>query len=1000
MRKWTRYFILSVLITVLTFSQIHMGVAAEETNNSKNKTIRVKEGTNMSVAVSPDGKSLVIELQGGLWSLSGKGGEAKRISDNFDDPSVPDWSPDGSKIAYQSYRSGNYHIWTMNPDGSEKEQLTTGIYDHREPSYSPDGSRVAFSADRDGSYDIWVLDLKTEELTQWTDSPEEEFYPTWSPDGKEIAFVVGGDSNGKRIDVVNENNERRTITTVEDGKVLSPSWSPNGKDIAYVLQVDSRSELIIDGENVTGGEDVFPFPVKWTSGDEMIYTADGKIKQRNLNEQESRSIPFEAEIPIDQPEYNHKKYDFDSKKPMPVTGIVDPELSPDGKTIAFVALNDLWLLEVGKNKPKQLTNDSYFEANPAWSPDGTKLAYSSDKAGSEDIYILDVKTGNEQRLTSEAGAEVAASWSPDGKKIAFQDQEGATYIITIETGEIEQILKPMWEPGHPTWGPEGKTIAIAALKQFSNRFREGLSQILTVDLETGEQTYVDPAKSKSLSNRSNSGPVWSPDGKHMAFIIESTLWVMPVDQKGNPMGQARKITEEVAESPSWSGDSKTLLYVSNGELRTIQMNGDAPKKVPFKMTWKADQPNGITVIHAGKLWDGESKELKHNMDIIVQGNRIKEIKPHEKPHHGNNFIDASDQTVIPGLWDAHVHQALESAFLGSRQGRQLLSFGITSTVSMGEPAYLALEDREASASGARVAPRFFASGEPIDGSRVYYNFMRPTTSEDQLINLELKRAEELNYDILKTYVRMPFNYQTIAINYGHELGIPTFSHYFYPSIGFGQDGTSHVSATQRLGFSRSQSFTKLSYEDVTKLAAESGMAVTSTLFSSKTLLEFDPALLSDPRVKTLYTPYQYEAITKHYSNATTTDQTVTRTGLEREVSLLKDIMDAGGTILGGTDMPLDNVAVSLHLNIRAMVRYGMTPYEALRTVTYLPAKRFGAEDDLGTIESGKLADLVFVDGDPLQNIDDAANVQMVMKNGKVYLMDNLLEPYKNTDETN
>lgn len=199
MRKWTRYFILSVLITALTFSQIHMGVAAEETNNSKNKTIRVKEGTNMSVAVSPDGKSLVIELQGGLWSLSGKGGEAKRISDNFDDPSVPDWSPDGSKIAYQSYRSGNYHIWTMNPDGSEKEQLTTGIYDHREPSYSPDGSRVAFSADRDGSYDIWVLDLKTEELTQWTDSPEEEFYPTWSPDGKEIAFVVGGDSNGSAL---------------------------------------------------------------------------------------------------------------------------------------------------------------------------------------------------------------------------------------------------------------------------------------------------------------------------------------------------------------------------------------------------------------------------------------------------------------------------------------------------------------------------------------------------------------------------------------------------------------------------------------------------------------------------------------------------------------------------------------------------------------------------------------------------------------------------------
>ncbi|QKY70263.1 hypothetical protein [Lentibacillus sp. CBA3610] len=110
--------------------------------------------------------------------------------------------------------------------------------------------------------------------------------------------------------------------------------------------------------------------------------------------------------------------------------------------------------------------------------------------------------------------------------------------------------------------------------------------------------------------------------------------------------------------------------------------------------------------------------MRENVDIIVKGNRIEDVRPHDESHKGE-YVDASDLTVIPGLWDAHVHQELSALFLGGCQGRQLLSFGITSTISVGDPAYRSIEDREAITSGACVAPRLFASGEPIDGSRVW-----------------------------------------------------------------------------------------------------------------------------------------------------------------------------------------------------------------------------------------------------------------------------------------
>ena len=956
-------------------------------------SVRIGEGTNISAHVSPDGQWVAFDLVTAIWTVPITGGPARRLTGDDVDASLPTWSPDGRTLVFQAYRDGNYHLWTARPDGTQLRQLTSGRFDHREPRFSPDGTQIAFASDRGsdqgaaGSYGVFTLDVATGTITSRVDTTAEEAMPAWSPDGGRLAHTV----DGTAIDVLDLSTgaTTRMVTAPTGWTLFGPSFSPDGTTLAYVRLAGATTELVV-GKRVlsAAGEDVFCFPPTWLSATELAYTGDGRIRRRTLDGAVT-DVPFAAAVPVHpRPKYPRTVRDLDDTSERQALGIASPVASPDGTRIAFRALGALWLLRIGEPRPAKLVDDDYFNSDPDFAPDGASIVYASDRAGDADLWLRDLTTGDERRVTGLPGAQLAPRFSSDGSRIAYTDQDGVVWMVDLATGTPTQLTPTLFMPGRPTWSPDGRTVALAAVKPYSKRYREGTSQVLTVDVETKTLTYTAPMPHASIATRGDDGPVWSPDGRHLAFVVESCAWVVPVDAAGRFTGPARQVTHEVTDSLSWLGADR-LLYLHNATLRSVPIDGGRPRTIPLSLRWRPARVHRHDVIRAGAIWDGQAKHLRESVDIVVDDGKIVDVlAAGGRPY----TVDARDLTVMPGLIDAHVHWHLRGRQWGDRQGRLWLTYGITTIRSPGDPAYQVTESREALQAGAQVGPRLFGTGEAIDGSRVYYNFMRPTRSLEQL-SLELERARALGYEMVKTYVRLPVSYQRRVVAAAHRAGVPLSSHYLYPAEAVGMDGMEHWGATNRLGYSHTTTRIGRTYADAIELFVRSGMSITPTFLYSGALYAEDRSLVEDPRTKTLFPSWEYALLVTKADAAQTPAGAVQLELLAPTVDMILRIQRGGGFVIAGTDSPLDNPAVSLHMNLRAKTRFGFTPWEALTTATRNPARWLGLAGKLGEICRGAHADLSFVDGDPLSDIRAAAAVRKVMRGGELHTVDELMAPF-------
>jgi imidazolonepropionase-like amidohydrolase len=269
--------------------------------------------------------------------------------------------------------------------------------------------------------------------------------------------------------------------------------------------------------------------------------------------------------------------------------------------------------------------------------------------------------------------------------------------------------------------------------------------------------------------------------------------------------------------------------------------------------------------------------------------------------------------------------------------------------------------------------------------RVYYK-MGVAISSPVQFEMELQRSQVLQHDLVKSYVRLPDLQQKRMVEFAHSIGVPVATHEIYPAAFVGVDSTEHTTATSRRGYSPKAATMARSYDDVIQIFGKSERYLCPTLFAgggAQKLFAADPGLRNDPRFN-LYPAWLRAQILQ------SADGSIARRigpgAAEGSYRMVVDVMKAGGKIVAGTDSPS---AFNLHGELMSYVLAGMTPYEALRTATVNSAEALAL--DAGSIEPGKLADIALVEGNPLEDIANAHKVKLVIANGRLFDVDDLLQ---------